>query len=159
MKDAKGHGSDPRGGAAHQSGVNNALSGIVMRRRGRNVGEDLDALTQPGHVYRGMSSGEYNATVGAGKGVQSNLAWSIPSAEGTNFSADVPTAESYANYGRTDPRVTGAPNYLVEVKQGPDLELKRDGYYSARASIPQERIGRVWRMANESGAVVGRRVK
>jgi hypothetical protein len=158
MKDALGHGSDTRG-ASHQGGVNAALSGIVMRRPGEEVGAGLDALTQPGHVYRGMSGAEYNATVGAGKGVQSNLAWSIPSAEGTNFAEDAPTAESYANYGRTDPRVTGEPNYLVEVKGGPDLERKRDGYYSARASIPQDRVSRVWRMANEGGAVVGRRVK
>lgn len=158
MKDAKGHGSDPRG--AHAAGVENATRGVVMRNVGERAGTDaLNALTQPGHLYRGMSAAEYSATIGSGGGIRSNLSASIASAEGTNFASDAPTAESYANFGRDDPRTTGRPNYLVEVKAGPDITSKPDGYFHSRTEVPAHRITRVWRMANEDGAVVGRRVK
>lgn len=158
MKDAKGHGSEKRG--AHAAGIEEATRGVVMRNAGERAGTDaVNSLTQPGHFYRGMTAAEYDATLGAGGGIKSNLSSSIASAEGTNFSHDAATAESYANFGRDDPRATGKANYLVEVKGGPDITPKPDGYFHTRSEVLAQRVTRVWRMTNEGGAVVGRRVK
>ena len=134
---------------------------FIARGPGENIGhESLDGLSREGHFYRGMSEAEYNATIGSGKGIQSNLSASIPNAEGTNFSSDLPTAESYANFGRTDPRITGLPNYLVEVSGGDDLIPKRDGYFHARNVIPPDRVTRVWQMSpTDDKAIVATPVK
>ena len=109
--------------------------------------------------YRGMSEAEYKATVGAGKGIKSNLSSSIASVEGTNFSNTAQDAESYANYGKDDPRKTGVPNYLVEVSAGDNIEVKPDGYYHARGEVPKSQITRVWKMEAQDGAVVAKLIK
>src|ERR1017187_871801 len=132
---------------------------FTAREKDQNIGsEHLSSVTRSGYFYRGMSEAEYEATIGAGKGISSNLSSSIPSAEGTNFSSDVPTAESYANFGRSDPRATGKANYLVEVSGGPDIVVKPDGYYHAKTEIPASRITRVWRMEGEAGSIVAKRL-
>ncbi len=129
-------------------------SSFVVREHGQNIGaERLSELSRPGHFYRGMSEAEYKATISSGRGIVSNLSSSIASAEGTNFAEDVPTAESYANFGRDDPRLTGKPNYLVEVKGGNDIVKKPDSYYHSRAEVPRDRITRAWRMEAEGKVI------
>ena len=111
----------------------------------------LEALRRPGHVYRGMTDDEFQATV-AKTGLVKSIGKYSFSVEGTNFSDDPSDAESYANYGRDDPRKTGRPNWLVEVAISP--EMKRwaaDGYYKTLAATPAERV---WRMFDVGGAVV-----
>lgn len=139
------------------------LERIVRTSAGNN--EVLNAMTRVGHAYRGMTEVEYLATVGAGRGVRSRADWSV-AGEGTSLAFDAGTAEDYANFGRTDPRKTGLPTYLVEVKldatppRAPLLQFPvpvvqtRDGYIKARDGIPQRQVRRVWRMAPQDGNVV-----
>jgi hypothetical protein len=141
-------------GMAPAGAVGSSGGRLIVRQKGQQIGsDDLAGMTRPGHVYRGMSEAEYQATIGSGAGIKSNLSSSIKSAEGTNFAADLPTAESYANYGRTDPRITGKPNYIVEVTQGGDILPKRDGYLHALGEVPADRITRVWRMEDDGGSI------
>lgn len=107
----------------------------------------------PGHAYRGMEAAEYNATVGAGQPVWSRRDYSH-SSEGTKFGDDFGTAESYANFGRSDPRTTGSPNYVVEVHAGRLTRDPRDGYLQAREPVPVDDIRRVWRIDPQDGSLV-----
>ncbi len=130
-------------------------SKVVMRPDGWNAGgEEVYQITRPGRLYRGMTEAEFKATVGAGKGILSNQDYSTTD-EGTSLSGDAETAESYANYGRDDPRKTGKPTYLVEVGDREGATLDQDGYYKAASEIKPERISRIWEMRNENGAIVG----
>ena len=101
-----------------------------------------------------MTEDEYRGTVAAGKGISSRGDFSF-SEEGTSFSEHAEDAESYANFGRTDPRKTNKPNYLVEIAPGPGLERGRDGYFKATGPIPRDRITRIYEMRGEGGSVVG----
>lgn len=117
----------------------------------------LASLSTKGFFYRGMTKAEYDATVGAGRGIRSTNRHSL-SGEGTSFSEDAETAESYVNFGRDDPRVTGRSNFLVQVSAGPDIQKKPDGYWHALDSIPQDRVTGVWEMYPEDGAILVRSV-
>lgn len=101
-----------------------------------------------------MDEVEYAATLGAGEPVWSTGRYSLPS-EGTNFAGDFPTAESYVNFGRDDPRKTGRPNYVVEIFPG-DLDIRRNrqGYYEAFEPVPLTQVTQVWRMEGRNGSVV-----
>ncbi len=77
--------------------------------------------------------------------------------EGTCFSDDAADAESYVNFGRSDPRKTRLPNYLIEVKSDA-LQRAADGYWKA-PSVPASAITRVWCMFARGGAVVARKVR
>lgn len=101
----------------------------------------LNKLGKSGHVYRGMAHDEYKATVGKGKPVFSTGRYSLP-IEGTCFSDDPMDAESYANFGRDDPRKTGKPTYLVEVKKTPTMYQDTDHYIKSHE--PVDTVTRVW---------------
>ncbi len=131
---------------------------VVMREVGHEAATDaVSALTQPGHFYRGMTDAEYQATLGSGKGVVSRADFSV-SGEGTSFTDDAGTAESYVNFGRDDPRKTGKPTYLVEVAGNNGLKQDRDGYFKAQGEVGADRITRVIEMRAEDGKIVGRDV-
>ncbi len=140
-------------------------SEMVVRDEGQRIAvEDFDRKfgTRPDHFYRGMTKAEYDATVGPGHGVQSRQDWSLPEGgrpEGTSFAKDASDAESYVNYGQTDPRVTGEPTYLVEIrgKDGVNYD-RRDGYYKAPDRIPHDRITRVYEMHGERDSIVARKI-
>jgi len=132
---------------------------LIIRGKGANIGhESLETLTKPDHFYRGMSEAEYNATIGSGKNIKSNESASVPG-EGTNFSHDFRDAESYANYGSTDPRKTGKPNYIVEVKGSDGFKQWRDGYFKA-PEVSKDRVTRIIKMEDDgNGSIVGTIVK
>lgn len=140
-----------------------SLDGLVLRPQGWTAVSDaaydvlagLDA--DKGSRYRGMTSAEYDNTVAKGLGVVSRGDYSL-SVEGTQF-GDASDAESYVNYGRTDPRKTGKPNYFVQVRsQG--LKRKPDGYYEPieGRGLPQSDILGVWEMRDEDGAIVAHKI-
>ncbi len=137
-----------------------APSGLpVLRRAGAEVGEDLTALSRQGHVYRGMTKTEFDATVGSGNGIKSRGDYSH-SSEGTSFAEDVPTAESYANYGHTDPRKTGTANYLIEAKRQPSMSKARDGYFKTKEAVPDDQITRIWEMLpDNTGNLIARLIR
>jgi hypothetical protein len=118
----------------------------------------LDNIKREGHVYRGMTDYEYQATIGANRPIRSTGKYSFES-EGTNFASDPSEAESYANFGRDDPRKTGKSTWLVEVKLGADIVLGKDGYYKAADEIGLDRVSRVWKMSAEDGAVMMEQIK
>jgi hypothetical protein len=108
---------------------------------------DLDVLQRPNHVYRGMAKAEYDGTVGAGNGVQSDRRWCF-SNEGTCFATDPSSSGYYVFDSRTSPKVTGEPVYIVEVTADETLMHKdRDGYVKTKDPegwIPQESVTRAW---------------
>jgi hypothetical protein len=108
---------------------------------------DLDMLQRPNHVYRGMAQAEYDSTVGAGKGVQSDRRWCFTS-EGTCFATNPSSSAYYVFDSRTSPKVTGEPVYIVEVAADPELMHKdRDGYVKTKDPagwIPPESVTRSW---------------
>lgn len=120
---------------------------VRSARRWLDMNEGFRPLQQPGLLYRGMTRAEFDNTVGAGLGVQSTNAWSLPG-EGTSLSDDIEVAEDYANTGSTDPRKTGLLTYVVEVDpEGlPFIERNRQGYYWAHDTIPQDRVTHIWEM-------------
>jgi hypothetical protein len=129
-----------------------ARRGEVIRPVGWNAANDVpDSWTRPGHLYRGITEGEFRF-IETHDVIRSTEQWSAPG-EGTNFAEDAGDAESYVNFGRTDPRETGTPTYLIEVKR--DARFKRwpDGYWKA-LEVPASLITRVWEMIGEEGAVV-----
>ena len=133
------------------------LGGLLVRGTTREAAEEamknLAALRRDGHVYRGMTEAEYKATLGSGHGVRSRQDYSV-AGEGTSFADDPADAESYANFGRDDPRTTQRPNYLVEVKQT-DRHVRdpRDGYIKAQQEIPRDDVTRLWEMRGAKGNV------
>jgi hypothetical protein len=113
---------------------------------------------RPGYpaVYRGMSEDEFNGVVQNGH-ILSDGRFSHPS-EGTSFARDYADAESYTNFGRTDPAKTGRPNYVVEVEHGPGLTVDpRDGYIKSgvKTPVPASNIRRVWRFASRESPEEG----
>lgn len=116
----------------------------------------LEDPAPPQVLWRGMEEAEYANTLGAGKPLQSRGDYSF-SVEGTQFSDDPGTAEDYVNFGRSDPRQTGSPNYLVAVR-GEVGTQKPDGYYESHRPVPPGEVLGVWRMGVEDGAVVAERV-
>jgi hypothetical protein len=138
-------------------GMNGGAPTRVIRPKGWQAAVDnVDELSQPGHLYRGMTKEEYEATVNAGLGVKSRGDYSHAT-EGTNFAGKFSEAESYANYGRSDPRKTGKPNYVVEVV-GDGIQQAKDGYYKT-SGVDQDRITRVWELFDQDGEVVARQVR
>ena len=118
----------------------------------------LRGLSRPDCMYRGMSGAEYEATVAAGKPLVSDKRWCLPT-EGTCYSATVDDAASYANFGRTDPRKTGTPNYIVEVARPAQDATDRDGYLKTDAMTPAD-VRRVWRVTGTpEGGLAGALVK
>ena len=115
---------------------------------------DFAAMGRPGHLYRGMTQAEYDATIGAGKPLRSTGQWSA-AGEGTNFAEDLDSAESYANYGQTDPRKTGAPTYVVEITREGET-VAEDGYVKLQGDVPLSRVTRVLHMRADGDRVVGR---
>jgi hypothetical protein len=131
-----------------------ASQGTVIRPVGWDAANDEpDRWRRSGHLYRCMTETEYKPHRSAGY-IQSTGRYSVPG-EGTNFSDDPGDAESYVNYGRDDPRKTGRPNYLVEVRNDPKVFKKwPDGYFKAADPVPLHLVTRTWRMVGEGGAVV-----
>ena len=124
----------------------------VIRPEGwGSANDEPDSWKRAGHVYRGMTSEEFAAHEKTGS-IQSTGAYSH-SSEGTNFTDDPLEAESYINFGRDDPRATGKPTYLVEVKHDPAQIPKdpRDGYFKAPAPVPLSAVTRVWKMTARTG--------
>lgn len=139
-----------------------AAQPFVLRPAGWGaLSDEADArlreMNKPGHVYRGMTSQEYRATLGAGKPIQSTGKWSLPE-EGTNFADDMGDAESYVNFGRTDPRKTGKPTYIVEVKRSEDMKRWRDGYIKTPQPVPPSQVTRVWKNEGEGDELVMTRI-
>lgn len=125
---------------------------VLIRRPGWEVAEEGDLFgAQTGKMYRGMSQEEFEGVTKSGF-IKSDGRWSTPE-EGTVFSDNPMDAESYTNFGSTDPRKTGKPNYLVEVNSGAAVR-SQDGYLKVRGETPLEG-GRVWRMdSTEDGSIV-----
>jgi hypothetical protein len=129
---------------------------VVFREADSDIGaEGMEGLNRPGRAYRGMEAAEYDATVGSGGGATSRQDYSVAD-EGTSYADDIRDAESYVNFGRSDPRITGRPSYIVEV-DATDLTRSPDGYLKASGEVPPERIERVWKITDEDGALVGRK--
>jgi len=101
-----------------------------------------------------MTKAEYDATVGAGRGVRSRGDYSNPS-EGTVFAENALDAEDYVNYGRDDPRTTGEATYLVEVDAS-ELGQSPDGYLKTFDRATETPALRVWEMSADGGDVVAR---
>jgi hypothetical protein len=137
-------------------------SAVVVRPRGWKAAGDearvwLDSLSSPGVVFRGMTSDEYRNTVGRQRDIMSTARYSSNS-EGTCFTDDAASAESYANFGADDPRITGKPTYLVEVAKTRSMYRDRDGYDKDRSPVPYGNVIRVWEMYADDGAILARRL-
>ena len=142
-------------------GEGSGVFGGFLQSNGRSVPDNGPSL--PGHAYRGMEKTEYDATVGAGKGVQSRGDYSMPG-EGTSLAKDFATAENYVNFGRSHPARTGNPTYLVEVEQGGELLPGIGGTDYLRLPLGEEvapsKTRRVWEMKHEDGiGVVAREIR
>ena len=157
-------GVDEKGKLIESRHEHDKLHGMVVRPNGWNATseeahEHLSTLAKKDSAWRGMTHAEYENTVGRGEGVRSTGAYSHAS-EGTQFSEDPRDAESYANYGKDDPRKSGKPTYLVEVDRS-KLTKKPDGYYETKAGegLAHEHVRGVWKFeANDKGEVVASRV-
>jgi len=122
------------------------------KRKSGGTVEGLEKHGRHGYLYRGISQAEFNY-IRANKHIKSNMASSFKQ-EGTCFGDDWATAENYTNYGRTDPRLTGKPNYIIEVKQSAVFKRDGDGYWKTLEAVPIDEITRVWKMEAEGDAVV-----
>jgi hypothetical protein len=114
---------------------------------------NVKSFAQEGHLYRGMTQAEFENTVGSGRGIKSTGAHSH-SSEGTSFTHEPEVAESYVNFGRDDPRKTGKPNYIVEVRGQDGFYRDRDGYFKSKDEVSADRITRIWKMHDNDGEVV-----
>jgi len=135
----------------------------VLRPAGWNAtGDDgaeaLGKWRRAGHVYRGMTEREYDATVGRREPIHSTGRHSL-AGEGTNFADDPGDAESYVNFGRDDPRKTGKPNYLVEVKLTDAMKRWPDGYIKSSEPVLYASVTRVWKMFVQGDEVVAQQIK
>lgn len=132
----------------------NAGHGTVIRPAGWKAANDVpSSWTRPGHLYRGMSDAEYKATVATGRGLQSDSRY-CATGEGTCFDKDAASAEGYVDFGHTDPRQTGKPNYVVEIENDRSgTRQDRDGYWKAK-TVPQNRVRRVWRIEAEDDTLI-----
>lgn len=112
------------------------------------------AKNTPASVYRGISDDEYRYITDKGH-ILSDQRYCAPG-EGTCFAGKHDDAESYINWGHTNPISTGKPTYVIEVEHGPEIQVdKRDGYPKTTTAIPASRIKSVTRynpdMTFESG--------
>lgn len=115
---------------------------------------DIDP-TRPGHIYRGIDQGEHDYIAQHGH-VLSDKRHCAPQ-EGTCFGYDWPTAESYTNYGYTNPGFSGTPTYVIEAEQREDTPFNSwGGYPTATQPIPTSRIRRVWRFRRRDQPEEGR---
>ncbi len=155
-----GDGTMWKGDATYMIGsaqrVIQAHQGVVLRPSGWRATSDdgvafLRSLERSGTVFRGMTGVEFLATVAAAKPVWSKGNHSH-SSQGSNFATSAEDAESYVNFGRDDPRVTGRPNYLVQVDRIPEMETSRDGY--VKSPIPVDTVRRVWIMEAQDEEIV-----
>lgn len=90
-------------------------------------------------VFRGITQDEHDFIVTHGY-IQSNERYCVPG-EGTCFGADFSTAESYVNYGHTNPVSTGHPTYVIAVIAGSDIAVdRRDGYPKVAGHVASDRI-------------------
>lgn len=129
-----------------------AAQGVVIRPKDWQAANDVpESWTRPGHLYRGISEAEYKSIRSKGV-IKSDESWSV-AGEGTNFSESALDAESYANFGRTDPRKTKKPNYVIEVKKDDKFKRWPDGYWKA-PEVPKSQVTRVWKMVGENDQVV-----
>lgn len=138
-------------------------AGILLRPKEYQATTDegfewLSKLNKSGTVFRGMANPEYRNTVGAGKPILSTMDFSFKH-EGTSFTDDALTAESYANSGRSDPRKTGLSTYLIELKVTDTMKRDRDGYIKSVAPVPLSAITRIWEMKLEDGNIVAYQIK
>jgi len=107
-------------------------------------GPSFDLQRSPNTVFRGLTAAEAASIVTHGK-IRSTGRFSHPS-EGTSFAPQFGIAESTVNFGRDNPGRTGHPTFVVEVAQGPDIQVDpRDGFPKAKNAIPSGRIVRSWR--------------
>lgn len=122
------------------------------------IGDVIDAWTRKGHYYRGMSEAEFKGALSSGY-IKSDMRWSAPD-EGTCFSEHSGDAESYTNLGKTDPRRTGKPNYVVEVPRNAAKFFvdKRDGYPKTHERVPVSMVSRVWEMRARGGDIVAEEI-
>ena len=91
-----------------------------------------------------MEQEEYDATLGAKKPIKSNERYCVPG-EGTCFASHAGDAESIVNFGRSDPRKTGKPNYVVEIQHQHHIKQDRDGYWKTQESVHPKHVTRVWK--------------
>jgi ADP-ribose pyrophosphatase YjhB (NUDIX family) len=107
-----------------------------------------DFSSVQGHVYRGISHAEHDYIVKTGH-VKTNGRLNIDPNEGTCYAPDYGTAESYTNFGSTNPARLGAPNYVLELKHHASIQVdQRDGYPKSQQAVPATHITRVWRYRN-----------
>ena len=126
---------------------------------GREAYKEMDSWVNPSKiVWRGMDEQEYMATIGAGRPLKSRGDWSH-SSEGTNFAREPHDAESYMNFGRTDPRKTGRPNYLVGVRRLPSMKQWSDGYIKTPEPVELRDVLVIWKVVPEGDALVGRKIR
>lgn len=93
-------------------------------------------------IFRGMTSDEYDATVGRQRAIWSTGRYSLPG-EGTCFSFLAEDALGYVAFGCDDPRKTGRPVYVVEVNRPATARVDRDGYVKTNAPVPFSSVRRV----------------
>jgi hypothetical protein len=134
-----------------------ASQGIVVRVDG-GFAPTCDAFydqKRSGHFYRGMEEAEWRFIHAHGF-IKSNNT-SCVRGEGTCFSRELADAESYVDFGHTDPVKTGRPNYVIEVKSDILKHDPRDDYYKTMGdeiTVPKSEITRAWRLAPEGTSVV-----
>jgi hypothetical protein len=93
-------------------------------------------------IFRGMTSDEYDATVGRQHAIWSTGRYSLPG-EGTCFSFLAEDALGYVAFGCDDPRKTGRPVYVVEVDRPATARVDRDGYVKTSVPVPFSSVRRV----------------
>ena len=129
----------------------------VIRPDGWRCANDVpQSWSRPGCLYRGMSEAEYRSTVGAGLPLKSDGRYCL-AGEGTCFAEDATDAESYVNFGHTDPRISGKPNYLIEIEADSSIKKDKDGYWKA-PTVSLDRIRRVWKMYARGSEIVALRI-
>jgi len=94
-------------------------------------------------IYRGITQEEADFIIKNGY-IKSDQRWCVPG-EGTCFSDNYYDAESYVNFGRTDPEKTKVPTYVIEIGLGTEIEKSKEGYMKTPHRIPIERITRAWK--------------
>lgn len=105
-----------------------------------------------GSVYRGVTSEEAASIAKTGE-IKSTERYSIPG-EGTSYGEDLAESESYINWSRDNPLITGKPTFVVELERGPEHVRDRDGYWKSKTGVPATRIQHVWRF-NPDGTMSG----
>jgi hypothetical protein len=163
LADTAGYVQDPASltparGLLSLAGALPGIPAFVARPKGwEAAGDAVAKMSKEGHLYRGMTKDEFLATIAKKKGVKSRGDYSFAD-EGTSFSDRFDDAESYVNFGRTDPRKTGNPNYIVEVLAGPGFQKAKDGYWKTQ-DVSQSDITRIWEMVDLDGEVVARQIR